>query len=121
MSYTLFRNKFEAVVSTGEVYINYDFAKNAMEISIVSKLNPIFYEDIFGIKYSLTPRGIGLADLYQGVANKIIALEAPQLVPLINRNFEYILSSLSSGNHFLLYGQILVAIIFAVGCSALAI
>ena len=114
LSYTKLIKKLCNTVTTGEVHMNYDFFKKALEITINYKLKQIISENIFGIKFALTPRGINIGDIFKSIANKVVALREPQLVPsFINMNFDYILEFLKAETKVIIYGEVCLAAIVA--------
>ena len=121
LSSTPIVNKLCDIVTSGEVHINYDFFKNALEITVYTKLKQVFSETIFGIRFTLTPRAISISDIFRNVANKIVELSEPKLVPsIVGLNFDSILEFMKAENKVILIGEILLAVIWFLVRAALS-
>lgn len=115
-NYNSFMRKIGDTVSSADVHISYNFFKNAVEITIISKLQQGIGENDFGIKYSITPR-FDLGYVYQIVASKIVELEVPDLhYSIIGMTFEQIKEFLRVSNRYILNTLIPVALSYALCC-----
>ena len=111
LSHSLLKKKISGVVSNGEIYMNYNFFDNTIEIIVVSKIQNDIYETDVGIKYIITPIEKDFNTLSQEISRIIIKQEAPDILEIIfNMSFEFIKEFLVSQNFFKLIGEIIVVI-----------
>ena len=116
VGYTYLETKLCKTVSSGEVYISFDFLKKTLEITIVSKYKQGISENIIGVKFTITPR-IDFGYLYQKVALAVVTVKAPEFISSIrDMTYEFINEFLRGISQVNLNWQIIIAFTVAL-CS----